>query len=74
MERPQSAGEFVSAYIQGAGSRSGPGSSQGLYGDPPCFYPEGGFSADYRRRDTGSEPQLHLVDRAGKIWSSVVWH
>ena len=35
---------------------------------------EGGFSVDYRRRDTGPEPQLRPVDRAGKIGSSVVWH
>ena len=66
--------KFVSAYIPGAGGRSGPRSSRGLYDDPPCFYPEGGFSADYRRRDTGPKLQLRLVDRAGKIGSFVGRH
>ena len=60
--RDRSARQFVSVYIPGADSRSGPRSSRGLYDDPPCFYPEGGFSTNYRRGDTGLEPQLRPVD------------
>ena len=66
--------KFVSAYIPGVGSHSGYGSSRGLYDDPPYFYPEGGFSTDYRRRDTSPKPQLRPVDQAGKIGSSVGWY
>ena len=72
--RGGSAGQFVSAYILGAGGRSGPGSSRGLYDDPPCFYREGGFSADYRRRYTGPKLQFRPVDRTGKIGDSFEWH
>ena len=46
--RGRSARQYISAHIPGAGSRSGLGSLRGLYGDPPYFYPEGGFSTDYR--------------------------
>ena len=46
LDRP--AKKFLSGYISGTGSRSGYGSSRGLYGDPPCVYPKGGFFADYR--------------------------
>ena len=70
----RSAKQFVSAYIPGASSRSGYGSSRGLYDDPPCLYPEGGFFADYQRRDTGPEQQLRPIDRAGKIGSSIGWY
>ena len=69
----RSARQFISAHISGADSRSGYGYSRRLYDDPPCVYPEGGFSADYRRWDTSPEPQLRPVDRAGKIGSVVGW-
>ena len=51
----------------------GMGLREDYFGDAPCFYPERGFSADHRQWDTGLEPQLRSVDRAGKIGSSARW-